>query len=147
MYRVADIMTRKIMTLKADDDLALADSILALGRYRHLPVEENGRLLGLITHRDLLRIWADRGAIDGRTVSAGEIMTRDVTTVTPETPVAEAAQLICENKFGCLPVVEKGRLVGIVTEADFVELAAELSVSAEPAQRATMKNGAVRSQP
>jgi CBS domain-containing protein len=56
MYTVSDLMTREVLTLKESDDLSIADTFLRLGRIRHLPVtDENGRLLGLVTHRDLVR--------------------------------------------------------------------------------------------
>lgn len=130
MYRVADIMTRQLVTLKPTDDLALAESILALGRFRHLPVVEDGRLLGLITHRDLLSVWAKATALGQRLVPAREVMQTNLATATPDTPVFEVAHLMHENKFGCMPVVERGRLVGIVTEADFLLLAAKLAKDA-----------------
>lgn len=144
MYRVADIMTRKLISLKLSDDLALADSILALGHFRHLPVVDGERLAGLITHRDLLRIWAERDRMDARLVPAGEVMRRDPATATPDMPVFEAARLMNENKFGCLPVVEKGRLVGIVTELDFLQLAAQLAENARGPFREARSNRARR---
>ncbi len=131
MYRVADIMSRNLVTLNEDQDLGLAEAILSLGRFRHLPVvDAEGHLAGLITHRDLLRIWADQGRAAAKTVPAHEVMNEHPVTAKPDMPVFEAAKWMFENKFGCLPVVEKGRLVGIVTEADFLQLAAQLAETA-----------------
>ncbi len=131
MYRVREIMTRELVTLNEAEDLGLAESILALGRFRHLPVVgEEGRLVGLISHRDLLRVWADRGWAARAGTRAKEVMTRNPVTVTPDTPVFEAGRMLYANKFGCLPVVEKDRLVGIVTEADFLQLAVQLAETA-----------------
>jgi len=126
--RVRDIMSTELVTLAQEEDLSLADTIMSLARIRHLPVVRDGVLLGLVTHRDILRAQLDRSrsfsqdqAIK-RAIKAGEIMTRKVTTVTPDTSLLAAARLIRDQKLGCLPVVDgsDGRLVGLVTEADFV---------------------------
>jgi CBS domain-containing protein len=121
---VGDFMTRELVTVNESDDLALAESMLRLGGIRHLPVVSQGRLVGLVTHRDLLRSAATR---DRRSTTAGDIMTRDLEAVRPETSLVRAARLMLEKKFGCLPVVESsGRLVGIITESDFVRFAADV---------------------
>ncbi len=132
---VADIMTREVITLFEEENLELL--LEGMERYglRHLPVVDDGKLVGLVTHRDLLRAAvshlepgaAEReAAYEGRHFVA-DLMTRDVQTVRPDTSIAEAARLLREHKFGCLPVTEEdGTLVGIVTEADFVSLAASL---------------------
>ena len=128
MYAVSDLMTRDVVSLRETDDLALADNIFYLGRIRHLPVvDREGRLKGLVTHRDLLRCYAARGELRGRATLARDMMTADVTTVQPTTPLRQALQIMLTNKFGCLPVVDDaGRLVGILTEADLVRFAAEV---------------------
>src|SRR5215471_3337219 len=131
--RVRDVMTADVTTLQRNDKLSLADDIMRLGRIRHLPVlDENGQLAGILTQRDLFRgalakalgygERAQRQLMD--TLVVKEVMTSEVITTTPDTPLAEAAQVLIERKIGCLPVVEAGRLVGIITEADFVALAA-----------------------
>jgi CBS domain-containing membrane protein len=131
--RVRDIMTAEVTTLQRNDKLTLADDIMRLGRIRHLPVlDENGQLAGIVTQRDLFRgalakalgygERAQRQLMD--TLVVKEVMTSDVITTTPDTPLAEAARVLIEHKIGCLPVVEAGRLVGIITEEDFVALAA-----------------------
>jgi CBS domain-containing membrane protein len=131
MYRVADVMTKRVTTLKETDDLALADAIFALGNIRHLPVVNKGRLVGLITQRDLLRTLAERGDVDARQTLAGEVMRTELSTVTGDMPVTEAAELMADQKYGCLPVVEHGVLVGIVTEVDLLHLAAKLALEVE----------------
>ncbi|MFT3915733.1 MAG: CBS domain-containing protein [Anaeromyxobacteraceae bacterium] len=124
MIAVEDFMTRDLVTVRATDDVALAESLLRLGGIRHLPVVQEGRLVGLVTHRDLLRAAA---APSPRERPVCEIMTRAVETVRPGTGLAQAAQLMLERKFGCLPVCDaRGGLVGIVTEADFVRFAADV---------------------
>ncbi|MBV8362911.1 MAG: CBS domain-containing protein [Deltaproteobacteria bacterium] len=131
--QVRDVMTAEATTLQRNDKLTLADDIMRLGRIRHLPMlDENGQLAGIVTQRDLFRgalakalgygERAQRQLMD--TLLVKEVMTSEVITATPDTPLAEAAQVLVERKIGCLPVVEAGRLVGIITEADFVALAA-----------------------
>ena len=124
MIAVGDFMTRDLVTVKPGDDLALAESILRLGGIRHLPVVEDGRLRGLVTQRDLLRSAALRSH---KTTLASDIMVHEVVTVRPSTSLVEAARTMLARKFGCLPVVEAdGRLVGIITESDFVRFAADM---------------------
>jgi len=105
---------------------------MSLARIRHLPVLRGSRLVGLVTHRDILRamcsVFADLDAPEQhdvlRNIPVREIMSSEIQTVSPDARAAEAGRTMLENKLGCLPVVEDGdRLVGIITEADFVELA------------------------
>ncbi len=127
MISVADFMTKDLVTVRESDDLALAESLLRLGGIRHLPVVQDGRLVGLVTQRDILRS-GHSGRADARTLPVSQIMTRELTTVRPAMALAQAARLMLERKFGCLPVCEDGgRLVGIVTEADFVRFAADVA--------------------
>jgi CBS domain-containing protein len=130
---VRDVMTAEVTTLLRNDKLTLADDIMRLGRIRHLPVlDENGQLAGIVTQRDLFRGALARALGYGEraqrqlmdTLLVKEVMTSEVITTTPDTLLAEAALVLVEHKIGCLPVVEAGRLVGIITESDFVVLAA-----------------------
>ena len=128
---VREIMTGIVETLRVGDTLATAKRQIALGRIRHLPVVDGEeRLVGLITHRAIMAAWVSHGhperensAEVARTVPVEMIMEKDVLTVDPETAAAQAAFLLRSYKFGCLPVVDKGKLVGILTEADFVRFA------------------------
>jgi len=133
--KVRDLMSTELVTLTVDDTLAHAQDCMARGRIRHLPVLHGRKLVGLVTHRDLLAasfsIFAEVRASEQRrvfsTVPVTELMHRDVVTVGPDLRVAEAARILMQNKFGCLPVVaEDGDLVGIVTEADFMRLTVRL---------------------
>lgn len=133
--RVRDLMSTDVATVSRNDQLLLADDLMRLGRIRHTPVldEASGEVVGVLSQRDLFR-----GAL-ARSLGYGahaqqkmmgmllvkEVMTTDPVTVEPETSLADAARLMLERKIGCLPVVAKGRLVGILTESDFVRLALE----------------------
>jgi CBS domain-containing membrane protein len=126
VLKVRDLMSPDVETLFVDETMDLANTILTLARIRHLPVvERDGRLVGVLTQRDLLRAFADlykRGKSESEQdrVSVTDIMTGDVTTIGPDDPALTAAELIWDNKFGCLPVVENEQVVGIITESDFV---------------------------
>jgi CBS domain-containing membrane protein len=132
---VRDLMSTDLVTLTEDDTLADGQRCMARGRIRHLPVVRDSKLVGLLTHRDLLAasfsIFADVHTAEQRrifvTVPVVEAMHRDVVTVPPTLPVKEAAEILLKNKYGCLPVVDDdGDLVGIVTEADFLQLTVHL---------------------
>jgi len=102
---------------------------------RHVAVvEDGGRLLGLISHRDVLR--SQEGSLSGapsaeqshmnRWIEARWVMTKEVRTVHPDTPALEAALILRSHRYGCVPVVEEGRLVGMLTDSDFVEYAIQI---------------------
>ncbi|MGQ9494657.1 MAG: CBS domain-containing protein [Thermoanaerobaculaceae bacterium] len=132
--KLADIMTREVITLSEDDSLADARSCMDRGRIRHLPVVRGKKLVGLVTHRDLLAasfsVFAEVSEREERRlfsqIPVKELM-HDAVTAPPDMPVRDAAQILLENKFGCLPVVaEDKELVGIVTEADFLKLTVKI---------------------
>ncbi len=126
MIAVADFMTKDLVTVREVDDLALAESLLRLGGIRHLPVVRDRKLVGILTHRDVLRSGLS-GRTTARAVPVSEVMTPEPMSIAPNTGLAAAARLMLERKFGCLPVCEEdGTLVGIVTEADFVRFAADV---------------------
>jgi CBS domain-containing protein len=126
MQTVGELMTRSnLVTLTETQNLAQAEELLRLHRIRHLPVVRNGKLVGLITHRDLLKAAAKRPP--GAPTNASEVMVKEVRTVRSDTSTREAVKLMLDNKYGCLPVVgADGELVGILTEADMVRYAQHL---------------------
>lgn len=131
---VKDIMTSEVTTLKRNEKLTIADDVMQLGRIRHLPVldDDGQEVVGIVSQRDLFRgalakalgygQHARRKILD--TLLVKDVMTTDVITTRPETPLAEAARVLMERKIGSLPVVKEGHLVGIITEGDFVALVA-----------------------
>ena len=130
---VSHIMTTNVVTFFREQTLPLAEDVMRIHRFRHLPVIDNDRrLVGLVTQRDLLR--AQIGALTGLSdterrarqanVHISELMTRDVWTVTPRTLASRAGQTLLDHKFSCLPVIDDDRvLCGIITERDFLRFA------------------------
>ena len=117
---VADLMTSQLRCLKDTDTLADAMAAMQELFIRHVPVvDADGRLAGLITQRDVLS--CEHKKDPGTPLR--EIMCTDLVTVTPQTPLRTAAETMIFNKYGCLPVVDDGELVGIITETDFLKLA------------------------
>ncbi|MEP7336599.1 MAG: CBS domain-containing protein [Acidobacteriota bacterium] len=125
---VGQFMATDLFTVRPDDLIDLAASLMDWKHVRHVPVEDDeGLLIGLVSHRDLLRLLS-QGLLNQspRTVTVKEIMRREPITVTTETPTLEALGIMRRSKVGCLPVVENGRLIGIVTAYDFLSLSAEI---------------------
>jgi CBS domain-containing membrane protein len=128
---VREIMTSVVETLSVGDTLAAARRQLERGRIRHLPVVDGDEhVIGLLTYRKILEAWVSHGHPNqerprevARDVPIEMLMEKNVLTIGPDQPAAEAAALLEGHKLGCLPVVEGGKLVGIVTEADFVRFA------------------------
>jgi CBS domain-containing membrane protein len=133
--RVRDHMAVKLFTIRVDKKLLAVDEIMGWAHVRHVPVvDAQGRLVGLISQRDVLRASlsdlrstpVDRRHELGH-VAIAEVMRRDVLTIGPEQPVQAAARLMREHKYGCLPVVEGDRLVGIVSEHDLLGVVERLA--------------------
>ena len=128
-YRtVAQVMTTDLFTVHPEDLVDLAASLMDWEHLRHVPVEDHeGQLVGLVSHRALLRL-VGRGLKSGddSTVAVRDIMELDPVTVTPETTTVEAIERMRNHKVSCLPVVSDGKLVGLVSEGDFLGVAAQL---------------------
>jgi CBS domain-containing membrane protein len=133
--RVRDIMTVPVVAVGNTDNLKVVEEVMEWKHIRHLPViNEDGELMGLLTHRDLLRVCVSSIADISRKeqdallrgIPAEQIMTSGVLTVSPESDLRSAASLMLERKIGCLPVVDGRKLVGILTEADFVRYLLEI---------------------
>lgn len=135
MFKVADLMTKDVFSLQDTDTILTAKSVMHLAKIRHIPIVlEDHSFIGLLTHRDILSaavsILADIDPREQAELDSGipirEIMRTDVKTVHPDTHLREAAQLLLDHKYGCLPVLENKKLVGIITEADFLALTLSL---------------------
>jgi CBS domain-containing protein len=131
--RVRDLMSSEVATVRRNDKLAIADDLMNLGRIRHTPVldDSSDEVVGILSQRDLFRGALARAIGYGghaqqklmNLLAVKDVMTGDPVTTTPDTPLADAARVMLERKIGCLPVLEGGKLVGILTESDFVRLA------------------------
>ena len=131
---VGEVMTRDVVSVDENDKLAnLLDSMEVM-RFRHLPVTDEGRLIGLLTERDVLALSASNLLPKAREQDrflkerflVRDVMVTDLTTVVDKTPLPEAAKLMLEKRLGCLPVVDgNNQLIGILTASDFVALALE----------------------
>lgn len=135
MFKISELMTSPVYSLRETDTLQSARVLMDQKRIRHIPITTGSNIFrGLITNRDVLANTISHLAdIDQATqneIDAGiplqEIMRTDVRTISPEDSVKEAASILYNHKYGCLPVVDNGKLVGIVTEADFLQLTIQL---------------------
>jgi CBS-domain-containing membrane protein len=115
---VKHIMSTQVVTFFPEQTLPLAEEVMRLHEFRHLPViDSDRRLIGLISQRDVLRA-------EGSTLRIGQLMTRDLWTVSPETLASRAGRMLIDHAFSSLPVIDARRvLVGIVTERDFLRAA------------------------
>jgi len=128
---VAQLMTQNPVTVQPNDPLECAYKKMKTGRFRQVPVLDQGKLIGIVTDRDMRQYL---GHLDRTNVEA--VMSPLPLSVCPATPVEQAAQLLVTNKIGSLPVVESGKLVGIITASDMLHaLAAILGSSADGSVR------------
>lgn len=126
--KVEQFMGTDLVTVGEDDTLELASNLMDWEKIRHIPVEDaQHRLVGLLSYRSLLRHYGKAGAgWSKEPVRVADIMKADPVTVSPQTSTVDAIALMKRHRIGCLPVVEEGKLVGIITERDFLEIAGEL---------------------
>lgn len=127
-YRTIDqFMTTDLFTVRPDDLIDLAASLMDWRHIRHVPVEDiEGRLVGLVTHRSLLRHLIQKNSSQRTPTIIRDIMKTDPIAVPPGTPTLTALELMRTKRVGCLPVVENERLLGIVTSYDFLKASARL---------------------
>jgi len=119
MLFVKDHMTRKPFTVPPGEDVRVAFSRLTDLFVRQAPVVEGGKVIGIVTDRDLRLAVAQ--TIDGSGISVASVMTPDPVTVSPDTPLKDAARIISRNKFNALPVVgPDGALLGLLTTTDIL---------------------------
>lgn len=130
----SDVMTTDLQTARASTDLATAWNLMEDARIRHLPVvDDDDRVVGLVSHRDLARealgmveelpMHQRQEALAALRVE--QIMTRGPETAQPDETLAAIGERMLDNKFGCMLIVEGERLVGLLTESDFVRMVVE----------------------
>jgi acetoin utilization protein AcuB len=139
MLLVKDSMTRGVVVLSPEATAREALVLCRERRIRHLPVLKEGRLAGIVSDRDL-RSAAPALGDTGRAsalekIQVSDFMTRDVVSARPDDPIEEAANKMRERRIGCLPVVEDGTLVGILTSSDVMEALVQLMGAHEPGSR------------
>ena len=123
--QVDQYMTTDLFTVQASDPIEMVINLMSWERIRHVPVEDDDhQLVGLVTYRAALRFLAHGGRMHDTPVSA--IMKTDITTVGVDTPTLEALRLMRTLRIGCLPVIQDGHLVGILTEEDFMNIASKM---------------------
>ena len=124
---VEQFMAVDLFTVRPEDILDLAASLMHWRHVRHVPVEDDaGHLIGIVSHRDLIELLASGKLSASPRFVVRDIMKTDLVTVTPETPTLDALDLMRGHNIGCLPVLKDGRLVGIVTAYDFLTVSAKL---------------------
>ena len=126
---VREIMAKNPVALSQNEYLDLAKDIMTLSRIRHFPVVDGGELVGVVSQRDLYR--ASLGSVMQyeertqneflRTILVKEIMSHPPVTIAPDAPIKDAAHLMIDRKIGCFPVMEGGKLVGLITETDLLK--------------------------
>ncbi len=131
-----EVMQEKIVTIGVGDKLSTVEDIMTLGGVRHMPVVAAGRLVGVVSERDLLR--ASLSSLDPNqqerrafleAIEIAQVMSTPPITVGPEARVEEAARSMADNRIGCLPVVEGDKLLGLLTETDLLRYFADLDWS------------------
>lgn len=125
--KVEQIMSTELFTVHEDEPIDLVANLMDWEKIRHVPVEEDERLVGLVSYRSLIHQLAKDGIQgQGDPIAVSAVMKTALITVGPETSTLEAMRLMKEHSVGALPVVKEGRLVGMVTERDFMDIASVL---------------------
>lgn len=148
--KVKDLMQTDLVTLRTNDTLDVAEDIMGMGRFRHLPVvQANNRLVGIVSQRDLLRAsvssllkvsthkqqrWLGK-------VAVRDVMSKSVVAVEADADIEDALKVLLIEKFGCLPVIEKRKLVGILTDSDLLEYLQRLLREGKSKKKRSKKAG------
>lgn len=117
---IRQLVKAPAIAIREDDEVGLAQQMMAWGDVRHLPVVSGNRVLGVLSEGDLLVCYAAKGRASAAREKVGAIMHSPPITISPDTELAEAIRLVTERGVGCLPVVEHGSLMGIVTRSDLL---------------------------
>ena len=126
---ISEIMTKNIIALNRDDDLETAEMLFKRNKIRHIPVVAEEVIIGMLSYTDLLRIsFADAvyeteeevDTLVYNMFTIDQVMAKNVVTVPTTSTIKKVAKILAENEFHALPVVDDGRLVGIVTTTDLI---------------------------
>ncbi len=144
---VGDRMSHPVITIPPDMPVVDALNLMRVEHIRRTPVvDEKGKLVGIVSDKDLLNaspsaattlsVWEINYLLSKITV--GDVMTKDVVTITEDTPIEEAARIMADNKIGGLPVVRDGKVVGIITETDLFKILLEMMGARAPGVRVSI---------
>lgn len=143
---VKERMSKPVITVTPDMPILEALNLLQEERIRRAPVVRDGKMIGIISDKDLLNaspsdatslsVWEINYLMSK--VQVQEVMTRDVLTISEDTPLEEAARIMADNKVGGLPIMRDGRVVGIITETDLFKILLELMGARESGLRVTV---------
>ncbi|WKN42945.1 CBS domain-containing protein [Tunicatimonas pelagia] len=125
-WRLDQVMTKTIYTVEENDIVNLAAHIMSWKKIGHIPVERNGELVGIITKDSIINYYASNSSKDFAQTPIRNVMITNLVTAQPDMLVADAIDLIIKSDISCLPVVEGKKLVGIITEHDFVHISRHL---------------------
>jgi CBS domain-containing protein len=131
MFSIETIMSTNLVTVPPSATLAVARTLMYDNRIHHLPVTDDGNLVGLVTLTNVLAatdsfLRDDRSRIHANEIMISDVMVKDVATVDINASLRQAALFLEKHKFGCLPVMSDKSLVGIITDTDFVAVAINL---------------------
>ncbi|MBI3780088.1 MAG: CBS domain-containing protein [candidate division NC10 bacterium] len=141
--RVMDRMRSSPVTIGRNDTLDHAMKTMETFKIRHLPVVEGDRVIGIVSDRDLKKVAPsplDRDSAEEflrftSAVTIKEVMSKEVLTISPYCPIEEGAARMFKEKIGALPVVQDGRLVGIITETDVLGMLTDMMGATQTASR------------
>jgi len=145
---VRERMSRNPVTISTDAPITEALKVMRMNSVRRLPVlDDAGRMVGIVSEKDLL--YASPSSASSLSIyemhymlsqlKVTEVMTTDVTTISPDTPLEEAARIMADNKIGGLPVLQDGQLIGIITETDIFKVFLEMLGARDPGLRLTVE--------
>lgn len=151
--RVAELMSSKVFTVEPHDLIDRVFFLIHYEKIRHLPVVEKGKLIGIVSDRDLYKALGpksnsnvletnkDNTQLHVVSQKVVHIMHRSVYTVAPDTSASEAAAIMVEHRIGALPVVEKDKLVGILSATDILRVFAKLEHAREEREKRISEGG------
>jgi CBS domain-containing protein len=126
---ISAIMTKNVITLKTSDNLETAESLFKKNNIRHIPVLSGANILGMLSYTDLLRIsfadavYEDEDSVDTMVYnmfSIEQVMAKKLISVPTTTTIKEVAEILSKKEFHAIPVVDNGKLMGIVTTTDLI---------------------------
>ncbi len=140
MITVKEVMSENVLTLKASDSVSVARKLMKEEDIRHIPiVNDNHFPVGIITQRDILRardseLSGESHLVDDSQILLEQIMSRKISYSLASDPLRSAGLKLQKNKYGCLPVMNNNKLVGIITDYDFVGVAINLIEQADQSE-------------